>query len=103
MEGRSKSLSSINNGLNVLGAQTANHNSHTIGIEHEGIYTNANPTTALFDMSVLTCAWLCGKYGLDPHVAIVGHRDYNATQCPGDVFYARLPELRDRVAAVMLG
>ncbi|WP_199237953.1 peptidoglycan recognition protein family protein [Kribbella steppae] len=40
-------------------------------------------------------------YGLDPHAAIVGHRDYNATQCPGNVFYARLPELRDRVAAVL--
>jgi len=42
-----------------------------------------------------------GTYGLDPHAAIVGHRDYNATQCPGNVFYARLPELRDRVAAVL--
>ncbi|HEY3556912.1 MAG TPA: N-acetylmuramoyl-L-alanine amidase, partial [Kribbella sp.] len=40
MEGRSKSLSSINNGQNVLGAQTANQNSHTIGIEHEGIYVS---------------------------------------------------------------
>ena len=103
MEGRSKSLSAINNGQNVLGAQTANQNSHTIGIEHEGIYVTENVTVALFDMSVLTCAWLCTKYGLDPHVAIVGHRDYNTTQCPGDVFYARLPELRDRVAAVLLG
>jgi hypothetical protein len=43
------------------------------------------------------------KYNLDPHAAIVGHRDYNVTQCPGDVFYARLPELRDRVAAVLFG
>jgi hypothetical protein len=103
MEGRSKSLSAINNGQNVLGAQTANNNSHTIGIEHEGIYVTENVTTALFDMSVLTCAWLCTKYGLDPHAAIVGHRDYNTTQCPGDVFYARLPELRDRVAAVLFG
>ncbi|MFF0271385.1 peptidoglycan recognition family protein [Kribbella sp. NPDC004536] len=103
MEGRSKSLSSINNGQNVLGAQTANNNSHTIGIEHEGIYVSEDVPVALFDMSVLTCAWLCAKYGLDPHAAIVGHRDYNTTQCPGDVFYARLPELRDRVAAVLLG
>jgi hypothetical protein len=101
MEGRSKSLSSIANRQNVLGAQTANHNSHTIGIEHEGIYVTANVPTALFDTSVLTCAWLCNTYGLDPHVAIVGHRDYNTTQCPGDVFYARLPELRNRVAAAM--
>jgi hypothetical protein len=103
MEGRSKSLSSINNGQNVLGAQTANNNSHTIGIEHEGIYVSENVPVALFDMSVLTCAWLCTKYNLDPHAAIVGHRDYNTTQCPGDVFYARLPELRDRVAAVLFG
>jgi N-acetylmuramoyl-L-alanine amidase len=88
---------------NVLGAQTANNNSHTIGIEHEGTYVSADVPTALFDMSVLTCAWLCNQYGLDPHVAIVGHRDYNSTRCPGDVFYARLPELRDRVAEVMLG
>jgi hypothetical protein len=103
MEGRSKSLSSINNGQNVLGAQTANNNSHTIGIEHEGIYVSEDVPVALFDMSVLTCAWLCTKYGLDPHASIVGHRDYNTTQCPGDVFYARLPELRDRVAEVLLG
>ena len=103
MEGRSKSLSAINNGQNVLGAQTANNNSHTIGIEHEGIYVSQDVPVALFDMSVLTCAWLCTKYGLDPHAAIVGHRDYNTTQCPGDVFYARLPELRDRVAAVLFG
>ncbi|HWD81352.1 MAG TPA: peptidoglycan recognition family protein [Kribbella sp.] len=103
MEGRSQSLPAINNGQNVLGAQTANNNSHTIGIEHEGIYVSEDVPVALFDMSVLTCAWLCTKYGLDPHTAIVGHRDYNTTQCPGDVFYARLPELRDRVAAVLLG
>ncbi|WP_427895118.1 peptidoglycan recognition protein family protein [Kribbella sp. GL6] len=103
MEGRSQSLPAINTGKNVLGAQTANNNSHTIGIEHEGIYVSEDVPVALFDMSVLTCAWLCTKYGLDPHTAIVGHRDYNTTQCPGDVFYARLPELRDRVAAVLLG
>ncbi len=46
----------------------------------------------------MTCSWLCEAYGLDPHAAIVGHRDYNPTQCPGDVVYARLPELRNRVA-----
>ena len=51
---------------------------------------------------VQTCAWLCSVYGLDPQVAIVGHRDYVATtQCPGDVLYARLPELRNRVATAL--
>ena len=30
--------------------------------------------------------------------AIVGHRDYNETSCPGDVLYSRLPALRRAVA-----
>lgn len=102
MEGRDKSLTSIQNGQLVVGAQTANQNSHTIGIENEGIYVSQDTTTALFNSLVQTCAWLCSVYGLDPQVAIVGHRDYvTTTQCPGDVLYARLPELRNRVATVL--
>lgn len=102
LEGRDKSLAAIANGQLVVGAQTANQNSHTIGIENEGIYTTQNTTTMLFDALVQTCAWLCTAYNLDPHSAIVGHRDYvTTTQCPGDVLYARLPELRDRTAAAV--
>jgi N-acetylmuramoyl-L-alanine amidase len=101
LEGRDRSLEAIGQGLNVMGAQTGGHNSHTLGIEHEGIYVDEDVTPELFEASVQTCAWLCGVYGLDPYTALVGHRDYNATQCPGDVFYARLPELRERVAGAM--
>ncbi|GAB3431435.1 peptidoglycan recognition protein family protein [Flindersiella endophytica] len=101
MEGRNRSLEAINSGRHCVGAQTANHNSHTIGIENEGLYTDVDTTVALFDSLVATCAWLCTVYGLDPHEGIVGHRDYVNTQCPGDVLYARLPELRDRVAAAL--
>jgi hypothetical protein len=102
MEGRDRSLAAIQNGQHVVGAQTANHNSHTIGIENEGIYVSKDTTTMLFNSLVQTCAWLCSVYSLDPHVAIVGHRDYvTTTQCPGDVLYARLPELRNRVATTL--
>lgn len=102
LEGRDRSLWAINNGQLAVGAQTANQNSHTIGIENEGLYTSQNTTTMLFNSLVQTCAWLCSAYGLDPYQAIVGHRDYVATtQCPGDVLYSRLPELRDRVAAAL--
>jgi hypothetical protein len=101
LEGRDRSLEAIGQGLNVMGAQVAGENSHTLGIEHEGIYVSEDVTPELFEASVQTCAWLCGVYGLDPYAALVGHRDYNDTQCPGDVFYARLPELRDRVAEAM--
>ncbi len=101
MEGRDRSLWAIQNGQHVQGAQCAGHNDHTIGIENEGLYTSVDTTTMLFDQLVATCAWLCDVYRLDPHQAIVGHRDYVATQCPGDVLYARLPELRDRVAQAL--
>ena len=101
MEGRQHSLRAIRQRQHVIGAQTANHNSHTIGIENEGIYVTAPVPAALFTSLATTCAWLCQQYALDPFVAIVGHRDYVATQCPGDVLYARLPELRQRVAALM--
>ncbi|HEU5158062.1 MAG TPA: peptidoglycan recognition family protein [Streptosporangiaceae bacterium] len=103
MEGRNRSLEAIGQGQNVLGAQTANNNSHTLGIENEGIYVSARPTQWLWDSLVETLAWLCDVYDLDPHQAIVGHRDYVATQCPGDVFYAMLPDLRDDVAGRLLG
>ncbi|WP_395103503.1 peptidoglycan recognition family protein [Actinomadura sp. SCN-SB] len=98
MEGRNRSLSAIQAGDHVVGAHVANHNSHTIGIENEGIYMTVAPTAALWAKLVETCAWLCDVYGLSPS-AIVGHRDYNATACPGDVLYAMLPDLRNEVAA----
>ena len=98
MEGRNRTLQAIAQGKNVLGAQTANNNSHTLGIENEGIYVSARPTVWLWDSLVETLAWLCDVYDLDPHQSIVGHRDYVATQCPGDVFYSMLPSLRNDVA-----
>ncbi|SDX92282.1 N-acetylmuramoyl-L-alanine amidase [Micromonospora pattaloongensis] len=101
MEGRQLSLRAIREGQHVSGAQTAGHNDHTIGIENEGIYVSAPVPAALFGSLVQTCAWLCQVYDLDPFAAIVGHRDYVATQCPGDVLYARLPELRQKVAAAL--
>ncbi len=100
MEGRNKSLQAIGQGKNVMGAQVANENGHTLGIENEGTYTTALPPVALWNSLVQTLAWLCGVYGLDPHASILGHRDYNTTtECPGDAFYAKLPMLRDDVAA----
>lgn len=98
MEGRNRSLEAIGKGANVMGAQVAGENDHTLGIENEGTYTSVLPPAALWNALVQTLAWLCDDYGLDPHTAIVGHRDYNTTQCPGDALYAKLPDLRNQVA-----
>ncbi|MFC9971882.1 peptidoglycan recognition family protein [Spirillospora sp. NPDC127200] len=101
MEGRNRSLAAIMSGRHVVGAQALDHNEHTIGIENEGTYSTANVPSPLWGSLVHTCAWLCDAYDLDPYEAIVGHRDYVNTTCPGDVLYARLPELRSNVAQRM--
>ncbi|WP_121436314.1 N-acetylmuramoyl-L-alanine amidase [Actinomadura pelletieri] len=98
MEGRNRTLDAVNSVHHVMGAHTLSHNDHTIGIENEGTYMTEEPTSALWEQLVATCSWLCDTYRLDPHTAIVGHRDYNTTACPGDTLYALLPELRNQVA-----
>jgi hypothetical protein len=101
MEGRAGSLQAIaNNGL-VVGAQSLHHNRHTIGIENEGTYLKEDVPAKLWKSLVEVCAWLCVAHELDPATAIVGHRDYNDTDCPGDVLYRRLPRLRKEVARVI--
>ncbi|RNL83245.1 N-acetylmuramoyl-L-alanine amidase [Halostreptopolyspora alba] len=101
MEGRNTSLAAIRAANHTVGAHTAYHNSHTIGIENEGTYSSATPPEALMASLAETCAWLCAVYNLDPSSAIVGHRDYNATSCPGDRLYAMLPELRSETRTRM--
>jgi hypothetical protein len=98
MEGRQHSLDAILAGQHVVGAQTLHHNYHTLGIENEGTYTGVRVPARLWSSLVQTCVYLCAVYGLNPYQAIVGHRDYNSTDCPGNVLYARLPALRRAVA-----
>ncbi|WP_344902781.1 peptidoglycan recognition family protein [Actinomadura meridiana] len=103
MEGRNRSLKAIHDGDLAIGAQVLHHNGHTIGIENEGTYTTKAVPSHLWTSLVEVCVWLCQAYDLEPSEAIVGHRDYNATACPGDVLYARLPELRRAVAGRLDG
>ena len=103
MEGRNKSLKAVRASDLAVGAHVLHHNDHTIGIENEGTYTKKQVPGRLWESLVEVCVWLCRSYDLDPSEAIVGHRDYNKTACPGDRLYARLPELRRSVAARLDG
>lgn len=98
MEGRDRSLAAIQAKRNVLGAQTLHQNQHTLGIENEGTYMTVRPTPQLWASLAQVCTWLCHVYDLDPYRAIMGHRDFMTTDCPGDALYASLPELRRMVA-----
>ncbi|HEY8374142.1 MAG TPA: peptidoglycan recognition family protein [Pseudonocardiaceae bacterium] len=99
LEGRHESLNALRSGTkHVVGAHASGYNTVAIGIENEGTYTSVAPPAALWESLVTTCAYICATYGLSPS-AIVGHRDVNATACPGDVLYSKLPQLREEVAA----
>lgn len=103
LEGRHTSLQHLTDGNGfVQGAHAPGANTDGIGIENEGTYTSETPTQELWDGLVAFCAYACQQYGIDPK-EIYGHRDFVSTACPGDAFYAKLPELREAVAAAMNG
>lgn len=101
MEGRHRSLERLQAGSDmVIGAHCVGQNNTSIGIENNGTYTSVAPPQALYDSLTSLCAYVCSQYALSP-TQIYGHRDYNDTECPGDVLYSMLPQLRLDVAAKM--
>ncbi len=99
MEGRHRSLERLQAGSDmVVGAHTVGQNTQGIGIENNGTYTSVAPPAVLYSSLTSMCAYICTQYGLDP-AEIYGHRDFNDTECPGDVLYSMLPQLRLDVAA----
>jgi len=100
-EGRHRSVEILDGGTrHVQGANVGNHNSEVIGIENEGLYSTVDVTQKLWDSLVQLVAYIAQSYGISPSM-IRGHRDFNATECPGEVLYGRLPELKDAVAAAL--
>ncbi|GIV97552.1 MAG: N-acetylmuramoyl-L-alanine amidase [Herpetosiphonaceae bacterium] len=99
LEGRHRSLEVLQGGLyHVRGAHCDGQNDVAVGIENEGNYMSSQPPAALYDRLVALCAYICQQYGISSS-QIYGHRDFNATDCPGDQLYALLPQLRQDVAA----
>ncbi|MFJ8197712.1 FG-GAP-like repeat-containing protein [Streptomyces sp. NPDC096152] len=110
-EGRSGGMD-----LPVVGAHDIGFNTNTVGISYIGNYMSAKPSRAALDAIARVVAWKFGMYGVDPtgkvtlesgsdagvdgnKVAkgtsitlprVFGHRDTNATACPGDNLYPKL-------------
>ncbi|MFD3918803.1 N-acetylmuramoyl-L-alanine amidase [Streptomyces sp. NPDC058595] len=101
LEGRHQSLDVVRGGTqHVQGANVGGRNSEVIGIENEGLYTDVDVPAALWGSLVQLVAWIATQYGR-PVTDIMGHRDFNSTECPGGVLYGRLQELRDAVAGAL--
>ena len=88
-----------------------------VGIALLGDLTSTQPTPAARETLVGLLAGLCALTRVDPQArvhyvnpisgatrdvdAIAGHRDWLATECPGNAFHPTLPELRREVAALL--
>jgi hypothetical protein len=107
----------------VIGAQAQGYNSHSTGIANIGTFTDVGQTDAALDAMAKLIAWKLPLHGAPVTGQIVltsgggdlnryksgtpvtlqricGHRDGDATECPGDALYGQLPELRRRTAAI---
>jgi len=105
----------------VIGAHAGGFNTFTFGVSMLGNYDVVGTPPAMIDAVVAVIAWKLGLYGVNPlgstqlvsggggtsrHPAgqtvtlptIFGHRDVGSTTCPGQYGYARLDEIRTRVA-----
>lgn len=98
-EGRHTSLSHLTTGSGfVTSAHCPGQNTTGVGIENEGLYTSVLPTTTQWNKLVDLCAYICQQGGFGAS-QIYGHRDFVATACPGNAFYAKLGDLKAAVAA----
>jgi hypothetical protein len=105
-EGRHRSIEwelLANYDAHCRGTHVAYNNRYCTGCENEGTYVTEDPPPAQFanliNIAATCCLYNGPMYSYNCH----GHRDYNATQCPGDRLYALIPCLRQWVAYYVEG
>ena len=81
--------------LGTIGAHVYGENNHTVGINLAGNFEIGTPTEAQKSSAAHLIASLCTIYQLDPRWqgTVKGHRDLNATACPGRYLYAQMPDI----------
>lgn len=78
----------------TVGAHCYGENWHSIGVNIVGNFETAWPTDEQMESASRLLARLCMLYGLRPgEDTIKGHRDFNATACPGQNLYDLLPDV----------
>ncbi|MHB2026485.1 MAG: peptidoglycan recognition protein family protein [Elusimicrobiota bacterium] len=82
--------------VNVVGSHVKGHNVDNVGIAMMGYFTppvNDHLTRAQLNSLVDLVRYLSLRYKI-PVSKVRGHRDYEATQCPGNNVYDLLPQIR---------
>jgi hypothetical protein len=101
----------------VIGAQAQGYNAQSTGIANLGTFSTTGQSAPGLDALARILSWKLAVHGVPPTGAvqvisaggslnrypagarvtfqrISGHRDGDATSCPGDALYAQLPQLR---------
>jgi N-acetylmuramoyl-L-alanine amidase len=107
----------------VIGAQAQGYNAQSTGISNLGTYTSVAQSQEALEAIARLIRWKLPLHGTSTMGNVVltsaggpsnrypagtqvrvkkisGHRDTNATECPGGALYAQLPELRELVGDV---
>ena len=116
-EGRAGGLRNV-----VLGGHSQGFNTGSFGVSVIGDYNTAGVSSTVLETIARVVAWKLALHHVDPSSTvpytsagsakypsgttvtlprIVGHRDVQATSCPGGNLYARLGALRTRVEALV--
>ncbi|MCI1788864.1 MAG: N-acetylmuramoyl-L-alanine amidase, partial [Actinomyces sp.] len=112
-------------GKMVVGAHALGANTGTMGIAMMGTYTSESPTSAELTSVGKMAGWQLSRAGVDPTGSatftitysngkynkgdkvtlnrIAGHRDVYATECPGNVGYAKLGTIRSIASTIQTG
>lgn len=108
-------------GSTVIGAHAGGFNTGTVGVSMIGDYDVVDTTAPMIDAVVAFLSWKLSLHGIDPAgqvtltssgggtsryasgqkvtvPTIFAHRNVGNTVCPGRYGYARMGEIRDRVA-----
>lgn len=90
-------------GAHVGGANRGNIGVSLMGCYHpsEGTGCQDKMTSEAIDSLVVMFGFLSERYGVDPD-EMRGHRDFNATSCPGENNYQLLPDFRLQVEDLLL-
>ncbi len=83
----------------ALGAHVKDENQGNIGISLMGSYQapfNDQVTPKQLESIMTLYLWLASNYKIDPET-LKGHRDYKNTDCPGDLVYPLLPEIKRKL------
>lgn len=86
----------------TVGAHTYGFNQSSIGIVLDGNFEEIVPTDVQLDRAARLIAALSHIYQLSPdNRSVRGHRDLNATLCPGKNLYCELSQVRTKALSYM--